>query len=138
MSQDSEDRSSVNDRTHEEALPEEIVKFLDANIESVEQLEVLRLLSVNRGRAWRVAELARQVQTPPHSMARHLAALESRALLTVRREGEPAYLHGSPTPQIAQLLNDLLRCYNERPVSMIKRIYARPSTDGGQQEPLTE
>lgn len=131
-SQDSEVRSSVNDRAHEEAFPQEILAFLDANIESVEQLEILRLLSVNRGRSWSVSALARQVQTSPPLMAGHLATLEARGLLTARKQGAPAYLHGPSTPEAARMLNDLLRCYNERPVSMIKRIYSRPSPDTGQ------
>jgi predicted ArsR family transcriptional regulator len=122
----------VNDRAPEEAFPQEILAFLDANIESVEQLEILRLLSINRGRSWSVAALARQVQTSPRLMAGHLATLEARGLLTVRKQGAPVYLFGSSTPESARMLNDLLQCYNERPVSMIKRIYSRPPPASGQ------
>ena len=131
MSQDSEGCATVNESTYEDTFPEGILAFLDANIDSVEQLEILRLLSVNRGRTWYAAELARQVQTLPQSVARHLAALEARGLLTVRRQGEPVYLFGSPSPQVARMLDDLLHCYNERPVSMIRRIASRSSAGSG-------
>ncbi|HEY7154581.1 MAG TPA: hypothetical protein VH575_11525 [Gemmataceae bacterium] len=112
-----------------EPSPEQIIQFLEANIASVEQLEILRLLSANRGREWRAAVLARQVQSPPQVVAQHLIALEARGLLTLHRGGELACRHGSRTPQLAQMLNHLLQFYNERPVSTIRLIYSRLSAD---------
>ncbi len=110
-----------------ELSPNQIIQFLEANIESVEQLEILRILSTNRGREWHVAELALPVQSPPQTVARHLTALEARGLLTLRHGGELACCHGPRTPQLADMLNHLLQFYNERPVSTIRMIYARSS-----------
>lgn len=40
-------------------FPEEIKKFIDANIESIEQLEILRVLGECPQREWSFAELAK-------------------------------------------------------------------------------
>jgi hypothetical protein len=43
-----------------DGLPDDVRKFLDASIDSMEQLETLRVLSEEKGREWRVQEIARQ------------------------------------------------------------------------------
>jgi DNA-binding HxlR family transcriptional regulator len=108
-----------------EPLPEEVKRFMDANIESVDQLEVLRLLAGEPGREWNLDSLAGIIQIQPQALTLHLAALESRGLITASHGPTASYRYGPRTPELENLVGRLLQFYNERPVTMIKMIYAR-------------
>jgi DNA-binding transcriptional ArsR family regulator len=107
-------------------VPEELVRFIDANVESVEQLEILRNLGENPGKPWSADELAAASQTQPSRIGAHLTALESRGLLTTQtQDGRQVYRYGPRTVEAEKLLRQLLEFYKERPVTLIKIIYAR-------------
>lgn len=107
-------------------FPEDVCRFLDANIESIDQLEVLRVLGEEPGREWTAAALAAEVQAPAADMSGHLAALEARGLIATERRGaEPAWRYGPADPQADAMVQKLLQCYLERPVTMIKLVYAQ-------------
>jgi len=70
--------------------------------------------------------LAGEVQAPPEAVTRHLAALQARGLLAAEsREAGAEYRYGQNTPELAALVDRLLQLYRERPVTMIKLVYAR-------------
>jgi hypothetical protein len=109
-----------------EPIPEDVRRFLDANIESIDQLEVLRVLGEDPAREWQAAALAAAVQAPPESMAGHLAALAGRGLLAAETRGTELVCRYKPaTPEIAAILTRVLQVYRERPVTVIKLVYAR-------------
>ena len=111
-----------------EPLPEDVLKFLDAAIQSIDQLEILRLLGEDPSQVWTVRELAPKVQTDAEAVAQHLIVLHSRGLVTGDvREGSPVWRHGAHPPEVAGQLDRLLGYYRERPVSMIKAVYNRPA-----------
>ncbi len=106
-----------------EPLPEATARFLKANIDSVEQLEVLRALAADRNRVWDCRALAGEVQARPQAVARHLDALERRGLITVARGPIPTYRYGANTPELEDAVSRLLQLYNERPVTLIRLVY---------------
>jgi DNA-binding transcriptional ArsR family regulator len=107
-------------------FPEDVKQFLDANIESVEQLEILRILGDNPHQEWSVVALAREVQAKPQTIAAHLAALQARGLLTIEVRGTEAVSRSGPsTPEREVLVQRLLELYRQRPVTMINLVYAR-------------
>lgn len=108
-----------------EPFPQEIARFVEANIESVDQLEILRVLAANPETAWNVAALAREIHGRPELIALHLNSLDGRGLLTVSRTAEVSYRYGATTPELQEKVHRLLKSYNERPVTMIKLVYAR-------------
>ncbi len=109
-------------------IPEEMQRFLARNIESIDQLEVLRILGKAPEREWSSTDLAREVQAQPAALAGHLAALHGRGLLTaVTRDGILFARHGPHTPELAGLVSRLLQLYEERPVTLIKMVYAQAS-----------
>ncbi|HJT75788.1 MAG TPA: ArsR family transcriptional regulator [Gemmataceae bacterium] len=109
-----------------EAFPEEVKRFLDANVETVEQLEILRILAEDPGREWPSGELAREVQAQPPALLTHLAALHGRGLLALETRGTDVICrYGPKTPELEAGLSRLLQVYRERPVTMIKLVYAR-------------
>jgi hypothetical protein len=109
-------------------IPDDVVAFLDANVESFEQLELLRMLGEARDKEWQIDALAKEVQVDVPTATRHLAALCARGLITrVATGSEIAYRFGCQTPKLERKLADTLQVYNERPVTMIKLVYAQAS-----------
>jgi len=107
-------------------LPEAIGRFLDGNIESMEQLEILRILGDDPTREWSAADLAREVQTSPQVLASDLALLCARGFLTsVLRETMLFCRYSPRTPELEQSTGRLLQFYKERPVTLIRMVYAR-------------
>lgn len=98
---------------------------MHAYIESVDQLEILRILAADPRKTWSADSLGREAQVSPQAQSRHLAELEVRGLLAVTRAPQPSYRHGPQTPELEAVLTRLLRLYHERPVSVIQAIYAR-------------
>lgn len=111
-----------------EPLPEDVLRFLDTAIQSVDQLEILRLLSENPSRAWSPWELAPKVQTDSQAVTHHLTALHARGLITAeKRDTGSVWRFGAQSPELQAELDRLMTIYRERPVSMIKAVYNRPA-----------
>lgn len=110
-------------------IPESLLRFIDANVESIDHLEILRVLGDDPDRSWSAENLAIECQVKATNLAANLAWLEKRGLLTTRKQGPGISIEFAPrTPELADGLKRLLRFYQERPVTLIKMIYAR-STD---------
>lgn len=105
-----------------------MARFLVANIESVVQLEILRVLAGEREKEWVAADLAPAVQAQPQTTARDLAALERRGLVTAAPPPGLRYRYGPRDPELGEKVRRLLQLYNERPVTMIRMIYALADT----------
>jgi len=107
-------------------FPEEIQKFLDANIDSVEQLEILRIVAEVPDREWCATALVREVQARPQDIAAHMTALHARGLLTlVMLDKDVHCKKGARTPELAAQIACLLQQYGQRPVTMINMVHAR-------------
>jgi hypothetical protein len=101
-------------------IPEELLRFLDANVDSIEQLELLRIVGESPDRQWNVQELATKAQAPMAA----ITALEQRGLLRTQTVGTTVMCTAGPmTPETGALLARLLQFYNERPV-LIRFVYA--------------
>jgi DNA-binding transcriptional ArsR family regulator len=107
-------------------FPDEVRRFLEGNIESVDQLEILRLLGEKPDTDWTATTLAAAVQASAAAVGSHLAALSGRGLLAAEQHGDVwVARYGPRTPELAGQLGRLLQLYRERPVSMIKLVYDR-------------
>jgi DNA-binding MarR family transcriptional regulator len=92
----------------------------------MEQLEILRILGETPGATQAVRELARLAQIQESAIAGHLTAMEQRGLLKTQTVDASAVCCYAPrTPEIGQLVQRLLQFYNERPVTLIRLVYAR-------------
>lgn len=109
-----------------EPFPEEIARFLYDHVESIDQLEILRVLGEDRTREWDSVALAGEVQAAPQVVRTHLAAMHARGLLvTSTRESTLFCRYGVTTPDLDSKVGRLLQMYKERPVTMIKMVYDR-------------
>ncbi len=115
------------ERLSVEPLPLDTARFIEANIDSVDQLEILRILAADPDKEWTGADLARAAQTPAHAITTHLDTLERRGLLTVARGAALSCRYGARTPELECEVRRLLRLYDERPVTLIRMVYARAS-----------
>jgi hypothetical protein len=105
----------------EVSIPDDLLRFLEANVDSIEQLELLRIVGGSPGRQWGVDELATKAQAPLSA----IAALEQRGFLQTQVAGSLVTCTAAPlTLEREAMLSRLLQFYNERPVTLIKIVYA--------------
>jgi hypothetical protein len=64
------------------SLPPEVASFLAQHIDSVEQLEILLLLRMDRSRTWTPSELATEMRTTEGSAATRLTKLLAHGLVS--------------------------------------------------------
>jgi len=110
-------------------LPDDVQKFLQSHIDSIEQLELLRVLGENPTREWSDVELGGSVQAAAESLNAHLAALHARGMLSrVRRDDRSFWKYGPASSDLEAKVRRLLELYGQRPVTMIRLVYQRPAS----------
>lgn len=109
-----------------EPFPEELTRFMNDQVESIDQLEILRVLGEDPQKEWDSIALAAEVQSEPQAVRGHLAAMQARGLLqTMATGGALSCRFGVANPELERVVGLLLRMYRERPVTMIKMVYRR-------------
>lgn len=108
-----------------EPIPEDVRHFAYRHIESVDQLEILRVLEENREKEWGITALAEATQVEPKALETHLSSLNGRGILIAEKRPDWLGRYGPHTPELAAQLERLLQLYRERPVSMIRLVYAQ-------------
>ena len=105
-------------------LPAAVLELIRTSIPTMDALEILIFMAVNSGRAWSAAEL-REGMAPSvvsDAVAREtLKSMKAGGLLT--SEGE-AFRFGPASRELAAACDGLLQAYNERPVTLIRSLYA--------------
>jgi hypothetical protein len=110
-------------------LPDDVLQFLQSHIDSIEQLELLRVLGENPAREWSDVELGGSVQVAADSLHAHLAALHTRGMLSrIRRDEKYHWKYGPASADLEAKVRRLLELYGQRPVSMIRLVYQRPAS----------
>jgi hypothetical protein len=113
-----------------EPIPEDVKRFIETNIDSVDQLEILRVLGEDPRREWCGSALVQEVQTRSQTIGQHLSALQARGLLVIESQGsELCCRYGASNPELENMIGKLLRVYRERPVTMINLVYAKARRD---------
>ncbi len=109
-----------------EPIPEDVSRFMHDYVETIDQLEILRVLSEGPEREWDIASLAHEVQAEPQRVRAHLAAMTARDLLSMTVRGpNVACRYGAGSTELDGMVSRLLQVYRERPVTMIKLVYER-------------
>lgn len=106
------------------ALPDDVYRFLQGNIDSVEQLEALLLLRRGSERGWTADEVAQALYGQRSPMLHLLAALAGRGLL---RELEPATFRYAPrSAALHDVVGRVAETYRDRRVAVISLIASKP------------
>ena len=86
-----------------EVLPDEVLQFVGAHVESVPHLEALLLIWDTAPRAWRADEVARRVYLPDDRTARLLQDLAARRWVVATDAGYAFNADSADAPTIAHL-----------------------------------
>jgi hypothetical protein len=105
-------------------LPAELLAFLRAHINSLEQLEVLLLLRGAPDRTWTAGEVSEELRTAKNSASARLADL-ARDGLVLLDEGTAAFRIDPANPN-ADVIARLAETYARRRHAVIEAIFAQP------------
>jgi hypothetical protein len=98
-------------------LPDDVERFIAEHVDNLEQLEILLLLR----------EVTSELRLGPDSAPARLADMAARGFLAARGD-PPRYRYQPDTPEKERVINQLARCYAERRVTVITRIFS-PRSD---------
>lgn len=106
--------------TGPDPLPPDVVAFLDEQIFSVAQLEVLLLVRAADGATVRLDALARESYLPAKSIQPWLDALVGRGLLHSADDG---YRFAPADGSLRATLDQVADCYARRRVTLTRHVY---------------
>lgn len=110
-------------------IAEDLERFVLENVVSVEQLEILLLVSAGEDRIWTPDAVARELRSSPRSAARWLEDLRSRRLVAVAAAAEPGSYRYEPfTDGLRALVEALREFYGSRRVTVIDLIFDKSRT----------
>lgn len=107
-------------------LPDDIRRFIAANIASVAQLEVLLLLRGEREREWTADEVSRALYAAASGMAEQLNDLEAKGLVLVTQSPEARFRYQPRDEELDAVVGRMADLYKERRVAVISLIYSEP------------
>ncbi|HET7786865.1 MAG TPA: hypothetical protein VFL36_12910 [Myxococcales bacterium] len=108
-------------------LPDDVTRFIAEHVDNLEQLEILLLLRAQLSRELDAREVTAELRLGPSSASERLADMEARGFLAAQGD-PPRYRYSPDTAEKARLIDELARCYAERRVSVITRIFS-PRSD---------
>jgi hypothetical protein len=110
-------------------IPQPVASFIAKYISSLEQLEVIVLVSEAPLRTWTAREVFDLVLSSEASIANRLADFATKGVLTaVGTNGPPAYQFAPPTEEMRAAVALTVQFYRERPFQAIKAIF-KPQVD---------
>jgi hypothetical protein len=108
-------------------IPNEVLEFISEQIASMEQLEVLLLVSSQPDREWSAEAVFSEIQSSLPSVTQRLQDFCERGLMVQPR---PLVFRYSPaTRDLAETIRALSAAYKEKRVKIIETIYRKPLDD---------
>ena len=108
-----------------ERLPDHLRHFIASQINSVEQLEILLVVSESPSRSWTAQSVFKIIQSNENSIASKLQLMKRQGLV---KEGEKDTFRFSPaSDEIAQSVEALKEAYKISRVSIIEALFSRTS-----------
>lgn len=108
------------------ALPEPVARFIQRNIHSVLQLEILLLLRDRVGE-WAPVQVAVELRVTEQSAHLHLEDLARRGLAS-RSTLSGSYSYAPKTDELRALVDELGSCYAEMRYTVINLIFSEPGS----------
>jgi hypothetical protein len=109
----------------EESITSEVRAFIADYIDSVVQLEILLLLHAQPDKQFGAADIATQLRIDSAWADAQLAQLCRRGLVT--SSGQPVIYHYGPAdPRLGRSVDELIKAYADRRVSVISLIFSKP------------
>ena len=105
-------------------IPPEVLRFIDATITSVDQLEILLLLRDRRARSWTAQEISMELRNNEAVAEERLAAMLAKGLL--QRDGDSRYQYAPADSDADRTVSLLAAIYRDYRLRIIERIYTKP------------
>jgi hypothetical protein len=105
-------------------IPEEVADFA-RSLRSLWAIELLLLLYRAPDRAWRSADLVRELRSSAPLVEEVLALLVEAGI--VRRDDAGSYRYGATTTKLDEMVTALDRLHSERPLSLAREIHSMPN-----------
>jgi hypothetical protein len=96
------------------------------NIDAVDQLEILRLVAGSPHVEHTASALAQELHLPLETIEPHIHALGARGLLTIVAAQPLTCKFGAHSAELEAPVQQLVKTYLERPVTLIKMVYEKP------------
>lgn len=107
-------------------IAEPVGRFIADYIDSVETLDVLLFLYRGREKEWGAAAVSRELRGNPASVAKRLADLCLRGLLSLRVTTDLQYRYCPNDEAVELLVDELAQIYLKQRGSVIKLIFSKP------------
>ena len=111
----------------EPEISRELRELIDRHIRSIDEVEALLCLYHSPGEAFTAQAVAAKCNKSEEDVAEDLRELTERGFLVLDRF-DNTYTYTGRSAALNDVIDQLARLYNERPVSLIHAIYERPST----------
>jgi hypothetical protein len=102
---------------------EELARFVSAEVPSVEQLEMLLLLSGNPHRWWSASAVYEVIKSNPASVKERLQEFTDKQIL--KKDESGCYQFSPENQAVWRLVSELREAYKQRPVKVVEAIYSR-------------
>ena len=113
-------------KVSESAFSKELDAFIADEIKSLEQLEILLLLSGNPHKWWSVATVYEVIKSSTASVAARLEELVARGVIRGEKGAETRYQFSPEDQSLWRIVTELREAYKERPVKVVQAIYSKP------------
>jgi hypothetical protein len=110
----------------EKVFSEELEKFIAAEINSLEQLEILLLLSGNPHKWWSAKSVYEVVKSSIQSVQDRLEEMVARGILRKETDNEVRFQFGPRDEAVWRITTELRDAYKERSVKVVQAIYSKP------------
>ncbi|HET8625739.1 MAG TPA: hypothetical protein VFM14_19440 [Gemmatimonadales bacterium] len=108
------------------SLPDDVIRFLNEHIDSVEQLEVLLLLHRAAESDWTAEMVAAALYTQLASASRRLEALFADGLIERAPGDREAYRYVPDPADRGEMIATIADTYRERRVAVVTAIASKP------------
>lgn len=110
----------------ESGFTDELERFIAGEINSLEQLEVLLLLSGNPHRWWTAQDVYNVIKSSTQSVVDRLNGMVERGFLRVEADNEVRYQFAPKDESVWRIVSELRDAYKERSVKVVQAIYSNP------------
>ncbi len=107
-------------------VPEAVQRFIAANIDSAEQLEVLLLLHRHPDRGWRAHDVSREIFTVPAAATLRLESLVELGFLRSDGAADPEYRYQPRSEEQGTGVQALADAYRANRVGVLNLVFRRP------------
>ena len=104
-------------------LPYSLKKFIFECIDSVEQLEILLMLSADRTKAWSPESLNLELRSNVNSVKKRLSRLRALGLIKSKSNSPEEYYFSPETPELEQSVAELSEVYATKKHRVLEMVF---------------